>query len=152
MTPRFLAALLLVTLTGFISLSYEICWVRLYSFVSASRAWAFGAMLGTYAILMLIGAFFIAVGCLASAMTSSQIIAGIVTVGLLVIHHFLGYVTVIWGGSFAGARLFDHISSQQHLHFFAKGLIDIRNFVYFTTGTALFLFLSVVLVQSRRWR
>lgn len=55
MTPRFLAALLLVTLTGFISLSYEICWVRLYSFITASRAWAFGAMLGTYLIGLAIG-------------------------------------------------------------------------------------------------
>ena len=55
MNPRFLAALLLVTLTGFISLSYEICWVRLYSFITASRAWAFGAMLGTYLIGLAIG-------------------------------------------------------------------------------------------------
>ncbi|MFP6874876.1 MAG: methyltransferase domain-containing protein [Verrucomicrobiales bacterium] len=55
MNPRFLAALLLVTLTGFISLSYEICWVRLYSFITASRAWAFGAMLGTYLIGLALG-------------------------------------------------------------------------------------------------
>ncbi len=55
MNSRFLAALLLVTLTGFISLSYEICWVRLYSFITASRAWAFGAMLGTYLIGLALG-------------------------------------------------------------------------------------------------
>jgi len=55
MTPRFLAALFLVALTGFISLSYEICWVRLYSFITASRAWAFGAMLGTYLIGLALG-------------------------------------------------------------------------------------------------
>ncbi len=42
---RFILALFLVTLTGYISLSYEILWVRLYSFVSGARAWAFGAML-----------------------------------------------------------------------------------------------------------
>lgn len=55
MTPRFLAALFLVALTGYISLSYEICWVRLYSFVTASRAWAFGAMLGTYLLGLALG-------------------------------------------------------------------------------------------------
>ena len=55
MNRRFTAALLLVALTGFISLSYEICWVRLYSFVTASRAWAFGAMLGTYLIGLALG-------------------------------------------------------------------------------------------------
>ena len=55
MSPRFVAALFLVSLTGFISLSYEICWVRLYSFVTASRAWAFGAMLGVYLIGLALG-------------------------------------------------------------------------------------------------
>jgi len=115
-------------------------------------AYAPGAMLGTYAILLLIGALFLAVGCLASAMTSSQIIAGIVTVGLLVIHHFLGFVTVIWGGSFPGSRLFDHISSQQHLHYFAKGLIDSRPFVYYLSATVLVLFLTYQVLDFRRWR
>ena len=55
MNTRFAAALALVALTGFISLSYEICWVRLYSFLTASRAWAFGAMLGTYLIGLALG-------------------------------------------------------------------------------------------------
>ncbi len=52
---RFVLALFLVTLTGFISLSYEILWVRLYSFVSASRAWAFGVLLGSYLIGLALG-------------------------------------------------------------------------------------------------
>lgn len=52
---RFLLALILVTLTGYISLSYEILWVRLYSFVSGSRAWAFGALLGCYLIGLALG-------------------------------------------------------------------------------------------------
>lgn len=55
MTPRFLVALFLVALTGYISLSYEICWVRLYSFVSGSRAWAFGGVLGAYLIGLALG-------------------------------------------------------------------------------------------------
>lgn len=52
---RFILALILVTLTGYISLSYEILWVRLYSFVSGSRAWAFGAMLGSYLVGLALG-------------------------------------------------------------------------------------------------
>jgi len=52
---RFILALVLVALTGFISLSYELLWVRLYSFVSASRAWAFGALLGSYLIGLALG-------------------------------------------------------------------------------------------------
>ena len=86
--------------------------------------WTSGNVIGTAGILFLLGASFTAVGCLASALTSSQIIAALITIGLLVIQYFLGYVTVIWGESFAGAALFHYISSQQHLHYFASGLIS----------------------------
>ena len=41
---RYILAIILVSLTGYISLSYEILWIRLYSFLSGSRAWAFGAL------------------------------------------------------------------------------------------------------------
>ena len=73
------------------------------------------------------GAAFTAIGCLASALTSSQIIAGHP-------HHRpagdpvfprlrdrdLGRVVP------RGAQLFHYISCQQHLHYFASGLLDTR--------------------------
>ena len=55
MNIRFISAIFLVALTGFIALSYEICWIRIYSFSSGSRAWVFGAMLGTYLIGLALG-------------------------------------------------------------------------------------------------
>ena len=54
-SSRFVLALVLVTLTGYLSLSYEILWVRLYNFTSGSRAWAFGALLGSYLIGLALG-------------------------------------------------------------------------------------------------
>ncbi len=115
-------------------------------------AWTPGALLGTFTAVMLMGAAFTAVGCLASAITSSQIIAGMITIGLLVIQYFLGFVTVIWGESFAGAPFFHYISSQQHLHYFARGLFDTRPAVYFLSVTVLVLFLTYQVVDYRRWK
>ncbi len=115
-------------------------------------AWSPGAMLGSFSILMLMGAAFTAVGCLCSALTSSQIIAGLLTIGLLVIQYFLGYVTVIWGESFAGAPLFHHISTQRHLHYFASGLLDTRVVVYYLSIALLVLFLTYHVVDYRRWK
>jgi ABC-2 type transport system permease protein len=115
-------------------------------------AWTPGAMLGTFAIVMLMGAAFTAIGCLASALTSSQIIAGLLTIGLLVIQYFLGFVTVIWGESFAGARFFHYISSQDHLHYFASGLLDTRPAVYFLSVSVFVLFLTYQVVDYRRWK
>ncbi len=115
-------------------------------------AYGQGALLGTFAILMLMGAAFTAIGCLASALTSSQIIAGLITIGLLVIQYFLGFVTVIWGESFPGASLFHYISSQQHLHYFASGLLDTRPVVYFLSLAVFVLFLTYQVVDFRRWK
>lgn len=115
-------------------------------------AWNNGALIGSYGILLLMGAAFTAVGCLASALTSSQIIAGLITVGLLVIHYFLGYVTVIWGDSFAGADFFHAISSQHHLHRFAKGFVDTQPAVYYLSLALFVLFLTYQAVDFRRWR
>ncbi len=115
-------------------------------------AWTHGSLIGTFSILMLLGAAFTAVGCLASSLTSSQIIAGLLTIGLLVIQYFLGFVTIIWGESFAGAPFFHYISSQRHLHYFASGLLDTRPLVYFLSMSLFFLFLTYQVVDYRRWK
>jgi ABC-2 type transport system permease protein len=121
-------------------------------FTDLPAAWSPGSMAGTFCILMLMGSAFTAAGCLASALTSSQIIAGLLTIGLLVIQYFLGFVTVIWGESFAGAEFFHYISSQRHLHYFASGLLDTQAAVYFPSVALFLLFLTYQVVDFRRWR
>jgi ABC-2 type transport system permease protein len=140
-------------------LFYTVLWIpallqfRLFVWVAdLPPAWSPGAMLGAFGILLLMGAAFTAVGCLASALTSSQIIAGLITIGLLVIQYFLGFVTVIWGESFAGAAFFHYISSQRHLHYFASGLLDTRPAVYFLSVAVFVLFLTYQVVDHRRWK
>lgn len=126
---------------------------EMFSWVSGlPSAYTQGAVFGSLAILLLMGAAFTSVGCLASALTSNQIIAGLITIGLLVIQYFLGFVTVIWGETFTGASLFHYISSQQHLHYFANGLIDTRPIVYFLSVPVFVLFLTYQVVDFRRWK
>ena len=50
--PRVLA---IAALSGFLALSWEILWARLYSYATQSRATAFGAMLGSYLIGLAFG-------------------------------------------------------------------------------------------------
>ncbi len=47
--------LVAAALSGFIALSWEIIWARLYNFVTGSRAPAFGAMLGSYLLGLALG-------------------------------------------------------------------------------------------------
>ena len=125
--------------------------LKMFEWVSGlPPAYTPGALLGTFSILMLMGFAFTAVGCLASAMTSSQIIAGLLTIGILIIQYFFGFVPVIWGESFAGAAIFQYISSHHHLHYFSSGLLDTRPLAYFLSVAAFVLFLTWHVVEHRR--
>lgn len=146
---KYFAAMTFYTVLWFPSLVQ----FKLFEWVTGlPPAWTGGALGGVFTAVMLMGAAFTAVGCLASALTSNQIIAGIITIGLLVIQYFVGYVTVIWGESFIGAAFFRYISSQQHLHYFASGLFDSRPIVYYLSVTVVLLFLTYQVVDFRRWR
>jgi len=109
-------------------------------------------IIGVLAILALMGALFTALGCLASCLTSSQIIAGIVCIALLFIHFLLGLVTHIWGDQIAAAPFFHFISSREHLDLFSRGLLDSRPVVYYLATTSFILILTHHLLDFRRWK
>jgi len=50
-------ALVLAALSGFVALSYEILWFRVYTFLSWGRANSFGTLLGAYLLGLAFGAF-----------------------------------------------------------------------------------------------
>ena len=48
--------------------------------------------------------------------------------------------------------VYRHISMVEHMQDFCRGVIDTRAVVYYLTMTALFLFLTLKVVESRRWK
>ena len=108
-----------------------------------------GAFLG----LTLIGSLYLSMGCLASALTRSQIIAAVLSflmgVALWVIS--LRPNAAAPGQGLIG-RAFDHMSMMRHMDDFARGIIDSRHLVFYVTGTVLFLFLTTRVVEARRWQ
>lgn len=111
-----------------------------------------GHVLGTYLILLLMGAFFLSIGCLASTLTSSQIIAGIITIAALVFFYFLGFVPYIVTGNFKAVSLFHYVSVTEHLDNFARGLVDTGPIVYYLSMAAFMLFLTHLVLDFRRWK
>ncbi len=107
--------------------------------------------LGTVLILFLEGTWFLALGILCSAMTRSQIIAGIVTIGTLITYYFMGRVTALWG-EFPAAPIFHYISCYEQIDSFSRGLIDTRPAVLYISLTILTLALTQRIVDYRRWR
>ena len=109
-----------------------------------------GPIYSGYLGLILYGAAALSVGILTSTLTSNQIIAAVVGTGILVVLYatsFIGdVVTRVW------ATIFNQLGFTSHFNDFDRGIIDSTHIVYFVTVTALFLFLSIRALESRRWR
>lgn len=111
-----------------------------------------GEILGSFAFLYLTGGFFCALGCLASSLTSSQIIAGIVTTASVTFFIFLGYVTNIWGENFAAANFFHYISFGEHQVRFSRGLVDTSTIVLYVSLAMFTLVITHQVIDFRRWK
>jgi ABC-2 type transport system permease protein len=103
--------------------------------------------------LLLVGGLYLAIGVFASAASENQIIAFLLTVFVICLLTFLLYF--LPEATFVPPRVraaMFYANVNRQFEDFNKGLIDLRNFVYFLSVTALFLFLAVKLLESRRWR
>lgn len=108
-----------------------------------------GPVLAAYLGLALFGASVLALGLFFSSLTRSQIVAGVLTLGVLL---------VLWLVEFAdqgtgGARAFlAYFSVTGHMSDFTRGVIATRDLVFYLTFTGFWLFLTRESLRSRRWR
>lgn len=110
-----------------------------------------GATLASYVGLVLIGASFTAFGIFGSSLTKNQIVAWILgTIPLMIFVWFPFFLIKILPGVWRQA--FQHINILRHLDQFNRGLITTDSVALFLATTVLFLFLTVKVVESRRWR
>ena len=112
-----------------------------------------GALWGSALALGLIGLFNIAIGTLASALTSNQLIAAMLTFVVAMLHYFFGFFSsfVSLPNSKWAAGL-NYFSTVQHIQVMSEGLIDSRPFVYYLTFSALLLAVTYHVIESRKWR
>jgi len=110
-----------------------------------------GLLICTYVGLLLMGALYLAVGLFFSAWTRNQVIAVLCSFVLLAVFTFLANY-LAQGQEGALRVVLQHLSIVAHYQDFARGLFDTNHLVFFVTSTALFLFLSVKVLESRRWR
>jgi ABC-2 type transport system permease protein len=109
-----------------------------------------GPIYSGYIGLLLYGMAALSVGILTSTLTSNQIIAAVVGTGILVVLYATAFVSDVVTGVWA--TIFSQLGFTVHFNDFDRGIIDSTHIVYFVTATALFLFLSIRALESRRWR
>ncbi len=98
-----------------------------------------------------IGALFLAVGVLASALTRSQLVAAVLTFALLVPLFTFGLLEQLFNDETL-RQAFSYLNLWQHMEEFGKGIVDTRRLVYYLSATVLFLFLAARALEQRKWR
>ncbi len=112
-----------------------------------------GALVGSALGLFLVGLFHIAIGTLASSVTTNQLIAAMVTFVFVMLHYFLGFMgrTGVISGSMWSDAL-RYFSTVEHMHLLSEGLIDSRPIIYYVSFSAVLLTLTHHVLESRKWR
>ena len=111
-----------------------------------------GPILSGYLGLLLVGSMFIAVALLCSSLTKSQIVAAVAAAAILSLITILPWLA----GGFADLPVFwRHVIDQavaRRYSDFSRGILDTGNIVFFVVSTAVFLFITVKVLESRRWK
>lgn len=110
-----------------------------------------GVVFSSYIGLVLMAAAILSLGVFASSLTKNQIVAAALTLGLV-----LGFWVIGW---FAGAmpntdlsEFLQEISLISHLSRFLKGMVTVKDIVFYVCFSVFFLSLALRILDSHRWR
>ena len=140
---KYIASLLTLLATLAVSLYYVLL---LYVFGDPD----FGPLVSAYLGVILFGAAALAIGIMASSLSGNQIVAAVVGTGILLMLSFVDRVSDLLTG--LGAEVVSSISMNAHLTDFTRGVLDTSHVVYYLSIVAVFLFLTVRSLETRRWR
>jgi ABC-2 type transport system permease protein len=116
-------------------------------------AGAAGPYIGAYAMLLLMGMFYLALGCLASAMTRNQIVAAVMSFSVITLLFFTGLLSFfVLSVTPALREMTTYFSALEHMSEASRGFFDSRPVVFYLSLTVFTLFLTFHVFQSRRWR
>jgi len=112
-----------------------------------------GAYWGSYLMLLLLGMFYLSVGCLASVLTRNQIIAAVISFCAITLLFFLGLVSFIMLDISSQTRqLLGYFSAIEQMGTLSRGEIDTRPIALYLSMTIVMLGLTYQAFQSRKWR
>lgn len=111
-----------------------------------------GATWGSFIGLFLLAAIYVAIGVFASSLTDNQIVSFIVAV-LLSFVFYLGFDFIGSSGiPYLFEQLFNWLSINNHYNSVSRGVIDLRDLVYFVGMTVFFLVATAFFLRTGNWR
>ncbi|MDN4164932.1 gliding motility-associated ABC transporter permease subunit GldF [Cytophagales bacterium LB-30] len=108
-------------------------------------------VVGSYIGLFFLGAIFTAIGIFASSLSDNQIVAFILAV-FMVFVFYTGFSSLAQLPSLSsmGVKVMQ-LGILYHYEIMSKGLIDLRNVVYFVSVSAFFILCTQFVLSSRKW-
>ncbi len=109
-----------------------------------------GPVWSGYIGLVLVGMAFLSVGLFASALTSNQMVSAVIGFVILLVLFIIGQVA---GNVGAGVSDFlAKLSLSDRFDSFPRGIIDLKDVVFYLSFTAAVLFITVQVLEARRYR
>jgi ABC-2 type transport system permease protein len=149
-TAKFTSAVVFYTVTWLPAL---VCLLVVGHFTNEASALDAGTLGGTCAGVLLSGGLFLAMGCFASSLTRSQVVAAVISlvpgVGLIILAFLAQKIpdTGEWQG-----QVLSYFSLFKQMDDFTRGVVDTRVVLLYASLTGFFLFLTLRAVESRRWK
>ena len=111
---------------------------------------ASGPILSAYLGLLLYGLALLAVGLFISSLTENQIIAAVVTFGVMILLWLVDAIANRAEATWKG--VLTYLSILSHLDDFMKGVLSTSNVIFYLSLTLVALFLTYRSIDSLRWR
>ena len=140
---KFLAALSLILIGLLITL------IHFFTLTQVGTNIDYGAIFTGYLGLALAGAVYSSVGIFASSLTDNQVVAFIIGIFIVIIFFLMDKMLMFVPISLTG--LIQFLSVDYHLSNISRGVIDSRNLIYFSSVVGFFLFMTVRVLEIRKW-
>jgi ABC-2 type transport system permease protein len=110
-----------------------------------------GPVVGGYLGALLLGAAYLAVGQFVSATTENQILSFILALGICLVLYALG--TEAFSGFFPDrtSALLRSLGTGSRFDSIARGVIDVRDLLYYASLIGFFLMLTIAALRGKRW-
>ena len=113
-----------------------------------------GPLIGGYVFVAVSGLLFVSIGVLASSLSRSQAVSGVVSFAVLLVILFgprlvADHILVQREGFSMVRDTLKNVEVMSHLQDFTRGIIDTRQIVFYLSGTALALIFSILGVEVK---
>jgi ABC-2 type transport system permease protein len=110
-----------------------------------------GPVLGGYLATLLMASAYVAIGLYVSSRTDNQIVALILSVLFCGVFYLIGTPGITGLVGDTTAEILRALGTGSRFESIERGVVDLRDLVYYVSLTALFLLLNVLSLDSKRW-